>query len=44
MDELTEVIGAHRASEVIRYFANAPKESADQNPTDQSTADKETKQ
>lgn len=44
MDELTEVIGAHRASEVIRYFANAPKESADQNPTDQSTADKKTKQ
>ena len=43
MDELTEVIGAHRASEVIRY-ANAPKESADQNPTDQSTADKKTKQ
>ena len=44
MDELTEVIGAHRASEVIRYFANAPKESADQNPTDQSIADKKTKQ
>ena len=43
MDELTEVIGAHRASEVIRYFASAPKASTDQNPTDQSTADKETK-
>lgn len=43
MDELTEVIGAHRASKVIRYFASAPKASTDQNPTDQSTADKETK-